>query len=358
VAGVSVATVVALPFVARLLDHTADSITSPGWLVVGWVVLASLAATVVVHVARMVLRLPSGGGFALAYDCLPHALLLAWAVLLAAAVTGHWLLVVTAAGLCGYHLWLVVPRNVMVRRPKWTKHAHRFELGVANVFIDNATPERAAASLVATGLDVLVINESNEAFLTAFEQVGGNRAYPHRLHDPTDTSGYAITVVSRLPFHPDSRFVMIGPLRAAEIRLELDGTPLTLLAIHAYASLEQHGYVVWEAQMRALREYLGQAPHRVVMAGDFNTTHFRPEFMELLATGARDAHDTLGRGWSASLKLRASGLLSSLGPVARLDHALLTEGIWPMDVRNLPAHGSDHLPFVLSVAVRPQAKAA
>ena len=238
--------------------------------------------------------------------------------------------------------------------PRWARHAPLFRLGVANVFVDNPTPERSAAGLIDTEVDVLVINESNPTFLEAFDRLGGRRAFPFRLTDPSDTGTYAITVVSRRPFLPGTRFTMIGPLRAAEVHLATEGTPFTLLAIHAYASLEPKGYVLWAAQMQALRDHLRTARPRQILAGDFNTTHFRPEFMELLATGARDAHDTLGRGWSRSIKIRATGLLSSLGPIARLDHAVLTDGVWPMDVRNLPARGSDHLPFVLTAAIRPE----
>ncbi len=354
------AVVVAVPFVARLIDRTADSLHAsphPELLVLGWGVVALLWSTVAVHLARRVLRLPSGGGFAIAYDSLPGLLVPAWVVSIWAWSTGHHLLGAASAVLCVYHLSLTVPRAHEVRRPKWVKGAAQFELAVANVFVDNPTPGRSAESLIAAGPDVIVINESNPAFLEAFEQADGAHEYPYRLTDPTDDGEYAITVMSKLPFQEGTGFVAIGPMQAAEIRLRFDGSSLTVLAVHAFASLEQNGYVVWEAQMQALREHLAERPERVVVAGDFNTTHYRPEFMELLSTGARDAHDTLGRGWSPSIKLSATGVLSSLGPIARLDHAVFTDGLWPTHIRNLPAKGSDHHPFVVSLAVRPTAEA-
>jgi endonuclease/exonuclease/phosphatase (EEP) superfamily protein YafD len=44
--------------------------------------------------------------------------------------------------------------------------------------------------------------------------------------------------------------------------------------------------------------------------------------------------------------------LGTVGAVARLDHALVNDGAFPLRVENLESCGSDHLPFKLRVAVR------
>lgn len=352
----TVVAVIAVPRVARLVDRTADSIashTSPFWLAASWTITGLLFAAVVVHVLRRAMKLPSGGGFALAYDSLPFSLMLAWLVFAGALITRHRLLATTAGLLCLYHVALMAPRARSARRPRWVRHAPVLRIGSANVFVDNPTPERSAAGLLAVDIDVLIINESTPAFLQAFERVGGHQVFPYCLTDPADDSTYAISVFSRHPFLPGTGFSSIGTSRVARLPLMVNGTPVSLVAVHLYASLETNGYEIWAEQMHDLRRYLLGAPSRELIVGDFNTTHFRPEFLELLSTGVRDAHDTLGRGWSRSIKISATGLLSSLGPIARLDHALLTDGVWPLQVRNLPARGSDHLPFVLSVAIRP-----
>jgi endonuclease/exonuclease/phosphatase (EEP) superfamily protein YafD len=93
-----------------------------------------------------------------------------------------------------------------------------------------------------------------------------------------------------------------------------------------------------------------------VIAGDFNSTRFRPEFKRLLDAGLIDAHDTLGRGLSTSFQLAATGALAAAGGIVRLDHALLSDGVWPVSSRDLDAGGSDHVPFVVTLAVRPNTR--
>jgi endonuclease/exonuclease/phosphatase family metal-dependent hydrolase len=94
-----------------------------------------------------------------------------------------------------------------------------------------------------------------------------------------------------------------------------------------------------------------------VIAGDLNTTRYRPEFVELLDLGLRDAIDSLGKGLNPSFKLGAEGVLAVVGAVARLDHALVNDHVFPLSVDNLESCGSDHLPFELTVAVRESARA-
>ena len=55
-----------------------------------------------------------------------------------------------------------------------------------------------------------------------------------------------------------------------------------------------------------------------------------------------------------SFKLGAEGALGAVGPLVRLDHALVNGGLWPTSIRNLEPVGSDHVPFVISLAVDPR----
>jgi endonuclease/exonuclease/phosphatase (EEP) superfamily protein YafD len=91
----------------------------------------------------------------------------------------------------------------------------------------------------------------------------------------------------------------------------------------------------------------------MVVAGDLNTTTFRPGVDELLAAGLIDAHESLGQGLKASFKLAATGLFGRIGPLVRLDHALLNRRVRALSVRDLEAAGSDHHPFLVTLAVRP-----
>jgi len=72
--------------------------------------------------------------------------------------------------------------------------------------------------------------------------------------------------------------------------------------------------------------------------------------------GLHDAIDSLGKGLNPSFKLGAEGVLGTVGAVARLDHALVNDCVFPLSVENLEPCGSDHLPFELRVAIRASAE--
>ncbi|HEY0518269.1 MAG TPA: hypothetical protein VGC84_02160, partial [Ilumatobacteraceae bacterium] len=66
---------------------------------VGWLVCAGLLSLVVTRHLHMVADIDEGSWLAVGYDALPFLLLAAWIVMVAAAVTGHWLLAALCAAL-------------------------------------------------------------------------------------------------------------------------------------------------------------------------------------------------------------------------------------------------------------------
>lgn len=167
---------VAIPFVARHIDGSADEFSSrtvPVLPAIGWLVCASLAAVVVTHRLQIWFTVDEGSVLALAYDVLPVALLLAPVISIAAMISGHLLLAVTGAVLTVYDAVLVVPRLVSQRLPSWARVAPRFRLAVANVYVDNTTPAAAARQLIESGADVIVIAEATPEFMRIFDSVGG-----------------------------------------------------------------------------------------------------------------------------------------------------------------------------------------
>src|SRR4051812_7929653 len=186
---VGLATAVVVLFIGLLSQHLDGSaaIFTGGYLhigvALGWLLCAGLTALVVTRHWRIAGVVDEGPGLAVAYDALPILLLLAWFVLIAALLTEHWLLAAIAGALAIYHLLLVVPRLLATRVPRWAKHAPRLEIVVANVFIDNKTPEAAARQLVEADVDVVIIVESTAPFMTIFDEVGGKDTYPFRVSD-------------------------------------------------------------------------------------------------------------------------------------------------------------------------------
>ncbi len=348
--------VVVLPLVAHMVNGSADEFSGSRWQVgpaIGWLWCAVLVAVIVTRRLQIAVRVEEGVGLAVAYDALPVLLVTAWVIVVVAAVWGHWLLAVAAAGLCVYHVVLVVPRLVVSRRPRWTRRAPRLRLAVANVFVDNETPDAASRQLIDAAVDVLILVESTAQFLGVFDDCGGTVVYPNRVFDPGDDSDYAIAIVTNRELGPRSEFRRLERLRLAIADIVVGGVDVLVVALNPMAAVDPGGHVTWKEQIEVLKEFVPTLSGPVVIAGDLNTTRYRPEFEELLALGYADGIDSLGKGLNPSFKLSASGVLGAIGAVARLDHALVNSDVHAMSIRNLDPCGSDHLPFVIELAIRP-----
>ena len=350
-----VTTVLAIPVVAWHVDRSADEFSSshfPVAVTAGWAICALLIALVATRELHIVAPVDEGAGLAVSYDALPFLLAFAWAVAVVALLTGHLLLALVAGSLCVYHVMLVVPRLISARVPRWARHAPTLDIVVANIYIDNKTPQDAAHQLVVAAADIVVLVESTPAFLDILDSVGGGDAYPHRVTDPDDHSDYAVTLASKRELGPRSRMATIGPLRVAIADVDVAGTSTLVVALNPMATVDPGGHETWKEQIAALAEFVPTLSGPLIIAGDLNTTRYRPEFEELLALGLTDAIDSLGKGLNPSFKLGADGVLASIGAVARLDHALVNDSVHALSIDNLEPCGSDHLPFRLKVAVR------
>jgi endonuclease/exonuclease/phosphatase (EEP) superfamily protein YafD len=273
-------------------------------------------------------------------------------VTIAALVTHHWLLAVVGAVLTAYHLAVVVPRLIAAPKPRWVKHAPTLGIVVANVFIDNKTPQDAARQLVTASADIVIVVESTAAFMAIFDEVGGSDIYPNRVSDPDDDSDYAVTLVSKRELGARTRMTSVGPLRLAIADIDVEGVSTLVVALNPMATVDPGGHETWKEQIEVLKELVPTLSGPLIIAGDLNTTRYRPQFEELLELGLNDAIDALGKGLNPSFKLGADGVLAKVGAVARLDHALVTDSVFPLSVENLEPCGSDHIPFKLTVAVR------
>ena len=349
------ALVVALPFVARRFDGTADEFSSrtfPVLPALGWVICAALGAVVVTHRLQHMLSVDEGSTVAIAYDMLPLALFVAPVIAIWALLSGHLLLAAAGAILVAYHLTMIVPRLTSDRIPPWAHSAPRMRLAVANVYIDNPTLQAAAEQLAGLGADVIVIAESTPAFFDHFDAAGGDVSHPHRLFDPDDTSDYAVAIASRYPLSSRSVMHTMGPLSLAVAEVEVDGVSATIAALNPMTAFDPDGHATWKEQIEALKAFIPTIDGALVIAGDLNTTSYRPEFKELLDLGLTDSIDSLGQAWRPSFSLKSVWPLGALGAIARLDHALVNDRVRSLRVKNLPAKGSDHLPFLITLALR------
>src|SRR3954463_1775992 len=307
---------------------------------VNWIILILLLAIVAAAILSI-----SHAAVAMAQDALPILLLLAWVALVIALVERAWILAIFAGAACAYHLYLTIPRMLSARRPHWATTAPTLEMVVANVFIDNETPDVKARQLVDTGADIIVITEWNPTFASEFRAAGGDERYPHRLCDDANRPDYKVCIASRLELEDASQILDLGTVHIADAVVRCGEVDLHVMGLNAMAVVDPNGFHEWKAQFETLTERMPEFARPFVLAGDLNTTQFRPEYRKLLRAGVADAHDSLGKGLSTSFRLAANGLLASPGSIVRLDHALMSNGVAAMEAEDLDPCGSDHQPF-------------
>lgn len=312
-------------------------------------VWAMLALPIVAVVATV-------GGFrgraslALIQDATPLLLLPAVPATILALRFGIWPAAVVGLVCVLLEIGLVLGHRFRPRTPRWVERAPTVRVTMGNVFVDNDEPDRAARQLVESDADVVVVVETTPEFREAFDRCGGTDRYPHRVFDSDDDSEYAVALYASTEPRVLA-MVDIGALRAASATVERGGVTLLVLGVLPMATVDPGGYQVWRRQIGALRHWVRRRHEPLVIVGDFNTTVFRPGFRALLRTGLRDAHETLGVGLRPSFQLMASGPLAKV-PVIRLDHALCNRSVWPLALEDLGPEGSDHRPFIVTLAIR------
>ena len=314
-----------------------------------WGIVGILALSVVTAFARV------SGSVVLAvlHDMLPTNLVLAWVVLAIGLVWRNWALAVTAALLAGWHVGLIVTRRSVDETPGWVASAPRLRLAVANVYIGNRTPADSVASLLATDADLMVVTERNPDFMTAGASVRAHEAYRFIVDEPSSRPDYEIAIASRVELGSASKVVEDGPLRIVHARVRCGAHDLDIIGVHLTALVESSGFRTWRREIRALRDYVDRLDPPFVIVGDFNSTAFRPALtIPLLAAGLRDGHRSAGKGLTRSLKFGADGLLARLPAMARVDHVFVSRDVHVVDIENLPTSGSDHHPFVATLAIR------
>ena len=279
----------------------------------------------------------------------PLVLLAVWPVVAVAAWRRRWVLTGVAAALVVMHVAVVVPAIRPHDTPSWAAQAPRVRVLTANVKIDNETEDRAADALLAVDADVMVVVELTPHFMTELRSHGAYERYPNRLERPQQWDGRGIGIYSKLPLQTLDAIDLDGR-QAPGARLTLaGGGAVDVYGVHTVAPYEPLREGRWRDDLTALVDKVPELPEPFVLAGDFNATRWHPPFADLLDAGVRDAHEQTGHGLSFSWPADR-GLLP---PLFRLDHALMSDGVTATALRDVAIPGSDHVGFVVELAVRP-----
>lgn len=271
----------------------------------------------------------------------PLAYLPAYPIAVIAFLRRRWVLGGVSAALIVVHLAAVYPALGHRPLPAWAATAPRVSILEANVYDQNAEPQAAAAKILASGADVLVLVELDSRTLAALRADGIESAYPYSTVPPGRyrTDG----IWSKRPL--ENVHGGASRLDMPWATVDVSGRPLLLLAVHVENAIRSRD--AWTSELDEVRSHAAATSGAVAIVGDFNSDRWNPPFGRLLASGLHDAHEATGQGLSFSWP--HLGLFPI--PVMRLDHALVNKDAGVVSVHNVVIPGSDHVGFVTQLAI-------
>jgi endonuclease/exonuclease/phosphatase (EEP) superfamily protein YafD len=308
-----------------------------GWLIVaacGWILVSSLVGI------TWPFATVAGQAFA------PIALLVAWPVLLAAAVRRAWALATAAALVCIAHVAFVAPLVRQDPRPAWAATAPTLTIASANVLFENARPTAGAAALAKVDADVIVLVELTPVWVEAMRLAGLLDRYPFHEMTPVKGAATGSGIFSKFPFvaeHVDQAQARL----VHSVEVVVGNQTVQIVELHPQAPSSGPMLDSWEKQIEGHAPIVDKRAGPMVLVGDLNASYLHPPFRELLSHGLRDSHELAGEGLTFSYPLG-----SSVPPVTRIDHALITNEIAVLSVNEMTIPGSDHRGFVTRLAVQ------
>lgn len=222
--------------------------------------------------------------------------------------------------------------------PALADDSPQLSIAYANLLFYNATPDAAAARVIATDADVLVLVEVTTPLHDALDAAladSGLQDYPFRV-GTTRRGSESIELWSRLPI-VSGGLVELGNRPAIDVLLDIDGHQARIVGVHPYPpTFNAPG---WQAQLQEIGDAVGESDTPTALIGDFNGSRWHPSFRRLLDRGWHDAHEVLGHGWSVSWPMDEGWLPPQF---VRIDHALFRDGLTPTGIDDFAVPGSDH----------------
>ena len=218
-------------------------------------------------------------------------------------------------------------------------------LVTANILVSNTEVSALAADLLATGADVILLQEVTQAHLAELGAAGLLHAYPFHVFDP-HLGSHGSAILSALPISAGRAIDVAGsPMTRADISTAA-GT-VRVINVHTVAPINESRARRWRAQLDALAAMPAQHTGPLIMAGDFNATADHEPMDTLLSSGMHDAFSAAGDGIGATWPQWAGPMF----PVMRLDHVLVNDSISVLSAEVQANRGSDHRRVAVELAV-------
>ncbi len=261
-----------------------------------------------------------------------------------AALGRHHLLALTNAMILLALLVLTGPVVFDGGAPLAPPNAATVRVAHANAYYMNDAPRAAAATLLGLDAAVLAVTEYDDELADAFDALGVDDRYAFRI-DQSSPSPSGVALFSRYPI-VEGAVERIGSQFGIDATINVDGTLLQVMVVHPFPGTGDTALAELNNDLRVFAERAASPSPPTMLVGDFNASRWHPQFRKLLGAGLVDAHEARGQGFSRSWPTGAA-----LPRFVRLDHALLDERVIPLQVDDVVVTGSDHLGFVVEVAI-------
>lgn len=250
----------------------------------------------------------------------------------------------TALALVG--LAIALPGSTFPRtRCSITKSQDGLHIYSHNVSWEQGDPMAAARQIEATDADVVLLQEADAAFVSAVQDLLGER-YPHETASASDKT-LSLAVLSQWPLDEIEDTAQdsteMNPFLGVTVRA--DSGPVRIVNLHL--SAPRSG----ELQERRRNEYAHLADlteSTQIFAGDFNSSHSHAEFRRLVDLVGVDAHRAAGCGTGTTWSVLGAG-----PGLLALDHVLTGDGVSPAAHQIHGYAGSDHRAVSIRLTVTP-----
>lgn len=199
-----------------------------------------------------------------------------------------------------------------------------------NVLQPNTSYKESIGMALAGQADVISMQEVGREWATALGQ-GLRNEYPYQHVEPRSDC-YGIALFSKRPFTSVRTMTMQGT-PFIEAWMDVEGTPVRLMAVHATSPTSYAHFRQRNAQLAQLGDHLAPCDTATVLLGDLNTVPWDAAFRRLTArTGLVSTAKSTLRTWP------------SFGPFALipLDHVLVSSDVQAVSLRSVQIPGSDH----------------
>jgi len=302
--------------------------------VVLWIVVAGIGGLVLTQAIGW----EAGRAVAAAQSLTPHVSLLLIPVI-GYSIANRWYLLAGVAGaaLLGVGT-LALPLVFPGSQPDARPGSVGTRIAVVNLLYENDRVVEVADVLTEQSADLIVFTEYTAEHQAELLDQPLAAAFPHREElDGLFAGGTAVW--SRHPLTPQPNADMTN--YDVDVAVDAPDGVFRLWAVHPAFPFNPG----WAGDLDTIAARAPTIEAPLVVAGDFNASHWHPAYREILDAGLTDAHIALGRGWSTSWPT------DRWHPsFVRIDHALTNDDMVATAVSDFDVPGSDHRGFVVTVA--------